>query len=73
MLGSIPSPRECMNVWNTLSTDSANINMVDCVHSSNVNVLCSRMDKQVYHKGGLPLEKYTWNLERPVASLYAAI
>ena len=60
MLESYSFTQRTINVWNKLSTD--------CVHASSVNMFENRIDKYHVRSG------YTmWTLDKPMASLSAAI
>ena len=45
-----------------------------CVHSTSINMFQNRMDNNYLScKGRIHLHSYMWTLDRPTASLFAAV
>ena len=49
-----------------------NKSSADCVHSSSVNMFKNRIS-QLSRRGRIHLDSYMWTLDKPTASLSAAI
>ena len=63
LLQSIPFSKRTMNEWDKLSSD--------CVHSSSIAMFMDRIDN--YLVRAIHLDSYMWILDKPTASLSAAI